>query len=170
MIHLYCGDGKGKTTAAMGLALRAAGRGRRVVIAQFLKSENSGERFALRGLENVTLLPLPEKVKFTFRMDEHDRVQAKERFGRTISECSRLLEEGAQVLILDEVCAAVNAGLLPVGSVTKLLDRFGESAEIVLTGRNPAPELTERADYVTEMKAVRHPYEKGVGAREGVEY
>ena len=73
MLHLYCGNGKGKTTAAMGLALRAAGRGKRVVIAQFLKGANSGERFALAQLPQVTLLPVPDAVKFSFRMAEEER-------------------------------------------------------------------------------------------------
>lgn len=171
MIHLYSGDGKGKTTAAMGLALRAAGRGWRVLIAQFLKSEHSGERFALGKVENVTLLPLPDRVKFTFSMDERDREEAKNRFSRAMDACEAALQGGeAEMVILDEVCAALNAGLLPLERVTALLDRYGQDAEIVLTGRRPAEALTVRADYMTEMKSLRHPYEKGIGAREGVEF
>ena len=77
LVHLYCGDGKGKTTCAMGLALRAAGRGMPVVIAQFLKSENSGERESLRRLPGINLLPLPEQVTFTFRMTPEEKEEAR---------------------------------------------------------------------------------------------
>lgn len=171
MIHLYCGGGKGKTTAAMGLALRAAGRGKKVLVAQFLKSSQSGERFALAKLENVTLLPLPDKVKFTFCMDETDREEAKNRFAKAMDDCEAALYAGrAEVVILDEVCAAVNAGLLAPERVSALLDQYGKSVEIVMTGRDPVEELTSRADYITEMNALRHPYERGIGAREGVEF
>lgn len=171
MIHLYCGNGKGKTTAAMGLAVRAAGRGKSVLIAQFLKSSNSGERFVLSQVPWVTLLPLPDRVKFTFQMDEQDRTEARGRFLSQLNTCEEVLSRnGAEMVVLDEVCAAVNAGLLPLERVTELLDRYGEQAELVLTGRDPAEALLSRAQYVTEMKAIRHPYEQGVLAREGVEY
>ena len=93
MIHLYCGNGKGKTTAAMGLALRAAGRGERVVIAQFLKGADSGERYALAQLSQVELLPLPEQVKFTFQMDEQERLEASRR-SRALLEVARETVEG----------------------------------------------------------------------------
>lgn len=171
MIHLYTGEGKGKTTAAMGLALRMAGRGRKVMIAQFLKSSNSGERFALAKLPGICLLDVPEKVKFTFQMDEQDRREAAARFEGLLSDCERGLKNGsADLVVLDEVCAAVNAGLLNEGQVTALMDQYGRKAELVLTGRNPVQAFLDRADYVTEMKAVRHPYEKGISAREGVEF
>ena len=78
MIHLYCGDGKGKTTAAMGLALRALGRDRRVVICQFLKSGDSGERLALERFERVVILPVPEQLKFVFQMDEEEKAQTRQ--------------------------------------------------------------------------------------------
>jgi cob(I)alamin adenosyltransferase len=171
VLHIYCGDGKGKTTAAMGLALRAAGRGRRVLIAQFLKGADSGERLSLSGVPGVELLPVPEKVQFSFRMTEEERREAAERFLRLCQTCRERLRAGeAEVLILDEACAAVNTGLLPLEQLLELLDSAPESAEIVVTGRDPAPELTQRADYLTEMRCLRHPYQRGVSAREGVEY
>lgn len=171
MVHIYCGDGKGKTTAAMGLALRAAGRGWGVVIAQFLKSEDSGERRALACVPGVTLLPLPERVKFSFQMDEADRREAAARFAALCDQCQGLAAAGeARMVILDEVCAAVNTGLLPLERVLALLDGLPAGAEAVLTGRDPHPALLARADYVTEMKKNRHPYEKGVRARSGIEF
>lgn len=167
MIHLYCGNGKGKTTAAMGLTLRAAGRGERVVIAQFLKGADSGERYALAKLPQVELLPLPEQVKFTFQMDEQERLEASRR-------CRALLDEARErakdcfLLVLDEACAAVNSGLLPLEELLDCLDNL--TCEIVLTGRDPAPQLLERADYITQMEPLRHPYQRGITARKGIEW
>lgn len=167
MIHLYCGNGKGKTTAAMGLALRAAGRGERVVIAQFLKGADSGERYALAKLPQVELLPLPEQVKFTFQMDEQEWLEASRR-------CRALLDEARErakdcfLLVLDEACAAVNSGLLPLEELLDCLDNL--TCEIVLTGRDPAPQLLERADYITQMEPLRHPYQRGITARKGIEW
>ena len=127
MVHLYCGEGKGKTTAAMGLALRMAGRGKRVVVAQFLKGADSGERYALAMLPQVTLLPLPERVKFSFQLTPEER-------------------EAEQVRYL------------------------ALAGEVVLTGRDPDPALVGRADYITEMGKLRHPFDLGTAARPGVEY
>lgn len=171
MIHIYCGDGKGKTTAALGLALRAAGQGMEVTIAQFLKGDNSGERRALEAQPHVTLLPVPEAVKFSFQMDEQDRQEAARRFTALCGQCREQMAAGkAQMVILDEACAAVNTGLLPLEQLLSLLDGAPEGAEIILTGRDPHPALLERADYITEMKKIRHPYEKGVRARAGIEF
>ena len=169
MIHLYCGEGKGKTTAAMGLALRMAGRGRRVVIAQFLKGADSGERLALAQLPHIILLEVPEQIKFTFAMDETERRQAA-------ADCQALLDRAAALaaepdcamVVLDEVCAALATGLLPLSPLLELLDRPGP--EFVLTGRDPHPELEARAHYITCCQKVRHPYEGGTPARSGVEF
>ena len=165
MIHLYCGNGKGKTTAAMGLALRAAGRRERVVIAQFLKGADSGERYALAKLPQVELLPLPEQVKFTFQMDEQERLEASRRC-RALLEVARERAKDCFLLVLDESCAAVNSGLLPLEELLDCLDNL--TCEIVLTGRDPAPQLLERADYITQMEPLRHPYQRGITARKGI--
>lgn len=167
MIHLYCGNGKGKTTAAMGLALRAAGRGERVVIAQFLKGADSGERYALAKLPQVELLPLPEQVKFTFQMDEQERLETSRRC-RALLEVARERAKDCFLLVLDEACAAVNSGLLPLEELLDCLDNL--ACEIVLTGRDPAPQLLERADYITQMEPLRHPYQRGITARKGIEW
>lgn len=169
MVHLYCGEGKGKTTAAMGLALRMAGRGKRVVVAQFLKGEDSGERRALALLPQVTLLPLPERVKFSFQLTPEEREAERARY-LALAERARTL--GARpdcgLLVLDEACAAVNTGLLPLEEVLSCLDRA--AGEVVLTGRDPHPALVGRADYITEMGKLRHPFDLGTAARPGVEY
>lgn len=167
MLHLYCGNGKGKTTAAMGLALRAAGRGKRVVIAQFLKGADSGERLALSQLPQVTLLPVPDTVKFSFRMTPEEREAEAMRYQQLL-ELIRQQAQNCFLLVLDEACAAVNTGLLPLQDLLSCLD--GLDCEVVLTGRDPAQELVDRADYITSMEAVRHPFTQGVTAREGIEF
>ena len=171
MIHIYCGGGKGKTTCAFGLALRAAGRGRKVVIAQFLKSGDSGERDAIAHVPGVTLLPAPEQVKFTFLMNEEEKAACAEQLKRTLEQVAAQVKAGeCGLAVLDECCAAVSTGLLPLADVLAFLDGAPEDLEVVITGRDPDPALVERADYITEMKKIRHPFDKGVAARKGIEW
>ncbi|MBE6972947.1 MAG: cob(I)yrinic acid a,c-diamide adenosyltransferase [Ruminococcaceae bacterium] len=167
MLHIYHGDGKGKTTAAMGLALRMAGRGKRVVIAQFLKCEDSGERLALEGLAGVELLPLPDCLPFTFQLTEQQREEERARY---VDMMARLvaLAPRTELMVLDELCDAVDCGLVDLEAVLALLDRF--SGEVVLTGRRGQRELLARADYVTRMEKEKHPFDRGIEARKGVEW
>lgn len=171
MIHLYCGDGKGKTTAAMGLATRSAGRGNRVVVAQFLKNADSGERAALSLLPSILLLDAPEIMKFVFQMTPGEKQAERERqtalFDAAVTLASR---ERAGLLVLDEMCSAVNTGMVSLERVTEFLDHLPAGLEVVLTGRDPAPELERRADYITEMRKCKHPYDRGVAPRLGVEW
>lgn len=169
MFHIYCGDGKGKTTCAMGLAVRAAGHGRKVVVAQFLKGDNSGERVVLEGLPTVNCLPVPQTIKFVFAMDEQEKQEAREQMTGTFRQAVELARE-SDLLVLDELCAAVSNGMVPLEEVLNFLDSRPEGLEVVITGRNPAPELEERADYMTEMRKIKHPFDKGQDAREGVEW
>ncbi|MBR2934595.1 MAG: cob(I)yrinic acid a,c-diamide adenosyltransferase [Oscillospiraceae bacterium] len=166
MLHIYHGDGKGKTTAAMGLALRMAGRGKRVVVAQFLKCEDSGERMALARLPSVELLPLPDCLPFTFELTPAQYQQERERYAQMLARLGELAPK-ADLLVLDEVCDAVDAGLVELSDVLTLLDSY--EGEAVLTGRQGQPPLLERADYVTRMDKQRHPFDRGVQARVGVE-
>ena len=167
MVHIYHGDGKGKTTAAMGLALRMAGRGKRVVVAQFLKGEDSGERLALAQLPGVELLPLPDCLPFTFQLTQQQREEEQQRYASMLGRLSKLAAQ-ADLMVLDEVCDAVDCGLVELEDVLKLLD--GCSGEVVLTGRQGQSELLSRADYVTRMGKEKHPFDRGVEARKGVEW
>lgn len=168
MIHIYWGDGKGKTTAAMGLALRMAGRGRPVAIAQFMKGQDSGERTALAQLPNVTLLDIPKEVKFSFALTQEEFQAEADRSLRLLEEAAALARRpGWGLLVLDEVCTAVETGLLPLQAVLDCLDI---PTEVVLTGHNPHPALLDRADYITRMEKVRHPYDQGISARNGIEF
>ena len=169
MLHIYCGDGKGKTTCSMGLAVRAAGHGRKVVVAQFLKCGNSGERTVLEQLPNVTLLPVPEITKFVFAMTEEEKAQTRTQMGEILT---RAIAESrdADLLVLDELNGAISTGMVTLEDVLAFLDSRPEGLEVVITGRDPAPELRQRADYITEMTKVKHPFDKGLNARKGVEW
>ena len=169
MIHLYCGEGKGKTTAAMGLAVRRAGRGRGVVIAQFLKGADSGERRILAQLPQVTVLEVPEQLQFLFQMTPEEREEEKRRSLGVLNQAAELARrEGCGLLVLDEAVGAAAAGVLPLAALLDVIDHV--PVEVVLTGRDPAPELLARADDVTEMVKLRHPFDQGQRARPGVEY
>ena len=169
MIHIYCGDGKGKTTCAMGLAVRAAGHGRRVVVAQFLKGSNSGERAVLEALPTVDCRPVPETIKFVFQMDEAEKAQARAQMTAAFSQAADAAQE-SDLLVLDELCGAISTGMVPLEPVLAVLDSRPENLEVVITGRDPDPALLERADYVTEMRKIKHPFDRGVNAREGIEW
>lgn len=171
MIHVYYGEGKGKTTAAVGLALRAAGNGLSVVLVQFLKGRVSGEITLLRQQPMVTVLRGKEGGKFSFQMDEQQRQAARSLHEANLAEALRLVQADAcDLLVLDEALGALACGLLPEQPLRQLLEVPPPGLEIVLTGR-PAPDFVlQQADYITEMKCRRHPYTQGVAARKGIEY
>ena len=168
LIHIYCGDGKGKTTCAFGLALRCAGTGARVRIAQFLKGGPTGEVEAMRHLPNVEILRAKQGTKFTFQMDEAEREQAK-RDHMALLDSAFSDTEGLRMLVLDEIMAACSSGMVEEAHLLELIGNRPAQLELVMTGRNPSPQLLALADYVTEMKKVRHPYDRGIGARNGLE-
>lgn len=169
LIHVYCGDGKGKTTAAMGLAARAAGQGLRVLIVQFLKGMPTGELAALETLRNVTVVRGKEGMKFTCDMNDADKAEALRVHTKILQKAAR--EAGNYDLaVLDEAAGACGCGLLDVQMLTDFLDSRPEGLEVVLTGRNPCAQLLERADYVSEIRKIRHPYDAGVRARKGIEF
>ena len=169
MIHIYCGDGKGKTTAALGLICRHVGTGGKAVLAQFLKSLPTGE---LATLEKLGVPVYRNELPHGFfpNMNEEMKSRVREMHDQTLAEVTRLARTDAcTVLVLDELCAALSLGLIDREKVLSLLDDHG-SAELVITGRDPEEALTSRADYITEMKLIKHPYDKGMLARKGIEY
>ena len=171
MIHVYFGDGKGKTTAAVGLAVRAAGSNMKVMFVQFLKTEFSGERHILSNLENVSLTVCPDELKFTFDMSDAERQQAAALF-RGIFERSAAtaLSERYDMIVLDEVFDIMNEGMLSEADVFEFITNAPVSIEIVMTGHDPAQRFTDAADYVTEMKKIKHPFDKGLNGRIGIEF
>lgn len=171
LIHIYHGDGKGKTTAAMGLALRALGCGWRVGIVQFLKGSASGEIEMLQGMSRVTILRGKSGDKFSFQMNEEEKAEAKRLYGRRLIQTAEEASKGAyDLLILDEALSACGCGLLCERELLDFIRQKPQELELVLTGRNPSETLLASADYVTEMRMQKHPFERGMTAREGVEY
>jgi len=175
LVQVYTGDGKGKTTAAFGLAVRAAGRGNRVLIYQFLKppSLELGERL---GVERSGLPIRWEALETRWDMfdslrNERDLSQTRTAVATALAELTETAAEGRyDVIILDEIVYCVSIGVAALDAVKKLIDRRDPHVELVLTGRGATPELIAMADLVTEMKTVKHPYERGVGARPGIDY
>lgn len=165
MLHLYWGDGKGKTTAAMGLALRALGHRRKVVIVQFLKDGTSGEIEPLRRLGAV-VYACPN-AKFTWLMNEAEKAEARRNATAALRQA---LEQSWDLLVLDEACAAYENDLLDEKLLRQAVAWAEAGSEVVLTGRTPADWIQAAADYSTQMRACQHPYTKGVAAREGIEY
>ena len=176
MVHIYCGDGKGKTTAAIGAAVRAAGRGKKVVMARFLKTDDSGEVPVLAAIPGICLLPCEKTFGFYFQMREEQKKEAGIYYRQLLEKAfQRAGEEQADMVVLDEIMAALGYGMADEDRLVCLIRAFcqefdRENKEVILTGRNPSPILLSLADYITEMKMVRHPYESGTAARLGIEY
>lgn len=168
-IHIYCGDGKGKTTAAMGLALRAAGSGKKVVVVQFLKDGTSSELHILRQLPQMQVLVCEECFGFFWNMTEEQKEAAGRAYTELFDRASQAAKKGAFLLVMDELIAAYNHRLVDREQVLAFLREKPESLEVVMTGREPAPELLELADYVSEIQKRKHPFDRGVGARRGIE-
>jgi len=168
-IQVYTGDGKGKTTAALGLALRAAGYKHKVYIGQFLKGQEYGELLSAKKLSPyITIEQFGRKgfIHVTKDPDEEDIKRAR----RGLKKCREaMLSRKYRIIILDEINVAVDFNLLAEEKIHEFLDKKPEDVEIILTGRYAPPSFLKRADLVTEMKAKKHYYKKGVRAREGIE-
>ena len=146
LIHIYCGNGKGKTTTGMGLCLRAAGYGYKVLIYQFMKNNSTSERKSLAKIDNITVLNGQDKEKFSFQMTEEEKEQHRRFFAQQLAKIDSLVRENdIDVLFMDEVVYTIKAGLL--------------DEKLVM----------ERADYVSEICMRKHPFQKGIPARLGIE-
>ncbi len=171
LIHLYTGEGKGKTTAALGLLLRAHGRGMRVVLVQFLKGRETGEINSLNHLPGVTVMRNTRDFGFYKYENKQERAEINQQNNKNLIEASRLANEGlCDLLVLDEICSAYNCGALDIAFADTLIINKPSGLELVLTGRNAPNSFIESADYITEFVKRKHPYDRGIAAREGVEF
>ena len=170
LVHVYCGEGKGKTTAAIGLGMRSAGRGRKVLLVRFLKTNDSGELVSIPQVQGFDILDREPVKGFVGQMTEDDRA-CTARVERQLFETAvdRVQDRSYALLILDEAIGAMGYGILPVTSVLEFLVRRPPELEVVLTGRNPPQELLDVADYISEIRCVRHPFQRGIPARIGIE-
>ncbi len=165
LVHLYWGEGKGKTTAAMGLALRALGRGLCVQVVQFLKSGESGELEPLRRLGAEVHSGACEK--FVFQMSRQERQAVREAHNAALMAA---LKSPCDLLVLDEACAASQLELVDDVLLKRAVLERPQGCEVVLTGRDPAQWMQNAADYSIEMRCHKHPFERGIPAREGIEF
>jgi len=170
LIHVYCGDGKGKTTASMGLSIRAAGRGMQVVIVQFLKGRETGELAVLKNIPNIRVIRGKSGVHFSFKMTEEEKRATYVIHTEHLREAIDLARSGAcDLLVLDESIGAYNRELLDRELLREFVLNKPQSLELVLTGRNPPQWLEEAADYLSEVQKRKHPYDRGIPARDGIE-
>lgn len=170
LIHIYCGDGKGKTTASIGLAVRCAGRGGHIIFAQFLKGRDTGELHSLAKFDNIKIMRGESLSKFTFQMTPEELLQTKTAqeilFQQIIDTCRK---EQPDMVILDEIIGTINLGLLNEKVVLQFLQTKPEHLEVIMTGRDPSQQLLDKSDYVSEIMKRKHPYDKGIPSRIGIE-
>ena len=170
LIHIYCGDGKGKTTTGMGLCARAAGYGYRVLIYQFMKDNSTSERNVLSLSENITIVDGLAQEKFSFQMTPEEQAAHKEFYESQLRLITKKAEEEQfDVLFLDEAVYAIRAGLLDESLILEFLKNKPPHLEVILTGQDPSKALIDAADYVSEIKKVKHPFDHGMSARKGIE-
>ena len=168
-IHVYYGDGKGKTTAAMGQAIRAAGCGLKVLVFQFLKNNSSNERNILEQIPNITCLPGRERVKFFSQMTGEEKLELRHYNTKALDEIIKFCSS-FDMLVLDEALCAVKLGMLSEDELIGFLTHKPRGLEVILTGHEVSKKMLKAADYATEMQKVKHPYDLGKTAREGIEF
>jgi len=169
LVHVYTGNGKGKTTAALGLALRASGHGKKVYIIQFMKGRiDYGELKACKDNPRITIKQFGRPQFVERNNPEPEDLE----FAEKALEEARKVIDGAehQIVILDEINVAIDFGLTKLGDVLDLIEKKPDEVELILTGRSAHPEISKIADYVTEMLAIKHPYDQGQVGRKGIEF
>ena len=171
LMHLYCGNGKGKTTAAVGLCIRAAGTGKRVLFSQFMKGQETGEVGILESVPNITVVRSKKEFPFYQNMTEEEKICLTNIHNEIIENIIESIDKKLlDIVVLDELTYPYNWKLINRDLVNNFISNYKGKVEIIITGRNPDKFMVDLADYITEMKCVRHPFDKGVVAREGIEY
>lgn len=172
MVHIYYGDGQGKTCAAVGLVVRLCGCGGRALYAQFLKNGNSGELKALGNLpDGIEILKCKPCAKFFRDMGEEERAQAAAEQLGVFHMAIEMARTGKyDLLVLDEIIDTVTLEIISKDELVGFLTEKPETLEVALTGHAVFPELLEAADYVSEIRKIKHPYDRGLKARRGAEF
>ncbi len=168
LVHVYTGNGKGKTTAAIGQAVRAKGAGLSVCVLQFLKTEDSGELKCLEKL-GISVIRKETVSGFFNGLSSEQRQQLKSEVEYEFALLKRIMPQ-YDMVILDEIFGAVENGLLSLGSLMRLIRKKPESTELILTGRHAPLGIIEIADYASEIRVIKHPFDEGVPARPGIEF
>ena len=169
LVHIYCGKGKGKTTAAVGLSVRAAGAGKKVLFTQFFKNGASSELEMLKLLPGVSTLTNSKPVNFFLKMDEEQKREASRIYSELLDNALEMAKD-FDLLVLDEIISTCHYEIADETKLISFLVSKPEELEVVLTGRNPSEKLQQLADYITEMTKIKHPYDKDIPARKGIEF
>ena len=170
LLQVYTGDGKGKTTAAFGLAFRAYGRGFKVAVVQFMKTWVTGEVQLAETLENFHIKRIDTSPKFTWEMNEAELEELRLEIRKGFDYVRNMVKENKyDLLVLDEINHIIIKEFVSKEEILEFIDSKPDTLEIVMTGRNAPDWLMEKADLVTEMKCIKHPFEKGIPARVGIE-
>lgn len=167
MIHIYCGDGKGKTTAAVGMAVRIAAYGKKVLFVQFLKGAPTGETEVLKKSGAITVLRCDRDYGFFNNMTDEDKKNISQIHNENLSYAENNMDS-FDMIIFDEIFPAYRYNLLNKETVMNIADNY--KGELIMTGREPQQCFAEKADYISEIKKIKHPFDKGIGAREGIEF
>lgn len=165
-VHIYTGDGKGKTTCAFGLAARCAGYGKKVKIFQFLKAMPTGEISSLEKI-GVEIVRINSCENFYYDMTDEEKQLTKTEVEKHIY---NIFSAKYDLIILDEIICVVKNGIISIDKIIEIIKNKPENTELVLTGRSMPRELLEYADYVSEIKCIKHPFSKGIEAREGIDF
>lgn len=170
LVLVFTGEGKGKTTAALGLALRSWGYDMKVLMLQFIKSQQCGEHLAAQRMApGLEIRPLG--LGFINFNNPQDVARQREAARKVLQDVETAMLSGQyHMVILDEIIYALKYELIDLADVLSLLDKKPAALHLVLTGRNAPPELIERADLATEMKEIKHPYRQGIPAQKGIEF
>ena len=166
LVHIYFGDGKGKTTAAIGLCIRCIGANGKVLFYQFLKDGTSSEINILKNLDGIKVIDGYKKIKFDKFMTEEEKNAAKDYYIEDFKKITELvLKENFDLLVLDEVIHAINKGYIDIQTVIDFIKNKPYGLEVILTGKNPDRKLIDLADYVSDILKIKHPFDKGIGSR-----
>ena len=172
LIEAYCGQGKGKTTAAVGLGIRAVGNGYKVIMIQFLKGSQTGELKTLAKLEPEFKVFRFEKPRgFYFTLSDGEKEEVKMEVANAFKFARKVMDtKECDILILDEIFGVVQNGILAEEELLQFIRSKPQNMELVMTGRVIPESIKENCDYVSEINPVKHPYEQGIAARKGIEF
>lgn len=169
LVHIYTGDGKGKSTAAIGLGLRATGNDMKVLLVSFLKGMDTCEEIAISKIDNFEQIKEVKTNKFTWNMNDKELIEVTKNHNNSLMQAIKK-SKNIDILIFDEIISTYNLNLIDKKLLLNFIRNKPNGLEIILTGRQPAEELLELADYVSEVNCIKHPYEKGIPARKGIEF
>ena len=171
MLHIYYGDGKGKTSSAIGLSIRYAGTNKKVMFVQFLKNNKSNERKILDIIDNIFLYPCPENVKFVFDMTNREKTDIYQQYNHIFTDSFNIvISQNYDMIVFDELNCVIDNNLIDIDIVKSYISEYKNKKEIILTGYALPNDLVNLADYISNIQKVKHPFDSGISARLGVEY